>query len=51
MVKIGYEVLTIVRMHFVHNNRCTLRPFSMTDTVCRFGRKIRRVAFFDQGRL
>src|SRR3989304_3255034 len=38
-------------MHLVHNSLRTLRPFTYTETFCRLGWKVRRVAFFDQGRL
>jgi hypothetical protein len=38
-------------MHLVHKTLRTLRPFSKTLTVCKFGRKVLWVAFFDQGRL
>jgi hypothetical protein len=40
-----------VRMHFAHNTLRTFLPSSITVTVCKFGRKVREVAFFDQGRL
>jgi hypothetical protein len=45
-----YWVFTTVRMHFVHNTFRTFLPSSIKVTVCRFGRKVREVAFFDQGR-
>jgi hypothetical protein len=37
-------------MHLAHNTLRTLRPFSKTLIVWRFGRKVRGVDFFDQGR-
>lgn len=43
-------VFTTVRMHFAHK---TLRTFwfpSIRVTACKLGRKVRWVAFFDQGR-
>ena len=44
-------VFTIVRMHFVHNTLRTFWSPSIRVMVCKLGRKVRRVAFFDQGRL
>jgi hypothetical protein len=44
-------VFTIVRMQRVQRTFLTSRSPSSTLTVWRLGRKVRRVAFFDQGRL
>jgi hypothetical protein len=38
-------------MHRAHITFFTFRPFSYTDTFCRFGLNWRFVAFFDHGRL
>lgn len=50
--KNGYTqaVLTNVRMHLAHSNFRTFTPFSITDTICKFGWKVRRVALLDHGR-
>lgn len=50
MDKVSYAVLEIVRMHLAHSTLRTFRPLSRTLTVCKFGRKVRGVAFLDQGR-
>ncbi len=38
-------------MHLAHKTLRFLRPFSKTLMVCKFGRNVLGVAFFDQGRL
>lgn len=43
-IKNDYAVFASVRMHLAHNVFCTLRPFSMTVTFCKLGRKGRLVA-------
>jgi hypothetical protein len=46
-----YAVFVIVRMHLAHNTFLTLRPFTITVTFCRFGRKARLVARIEKDRL
>lgn len=36
-------------MHLAHSTLRTVLPFSATLTVCRLARKVRLVAFLDQG--
>jgi hypothetical protein len=50
LIPLVYSVLTKVRMHFAHRTLRTFRPFSITVTDCRLGRKVRWVAFLDHGR-
>lgn len=47
---VPYLVLTKVRMHLAHKTFLILRPSSYREIFWRFGRKVRRVAFLDQGR-
>jgi hypothetical protein len=48
---LNYPVFTNARMHLVQSTFRTNRSPSITLTVCRLGRKVRGVAFLDQGRL
>jgi hypothetical protein len=47
----NYSVFTSVRMHLAHSTFRTFFPASKTVMVCKFGLKVRGVAFLDQGRL
>jgi hypothetical protein len=46
-----YGVFTKLRIQRVHRTLRTFRPFSITVTFCRLGLNVRRVDFFDHGRL